>query len=263
MSNYWQDRQAASQAKLTTKNIEDIQKQLNKYYNTVSNSVIKSFEETFFELVYQMENDMDLTPAKLYKLDTYWKMQGQVKRELQKLGDREIELLSKRFVEQYIDIYKSMALPSNSFFVSLDTGTVEQMIKSIWCADGKTWDARIWKDIDKLQEALNQGLIDVVVAGKDTKELKKQLRSHLKEQFQHSYSRVNTLVNTEMAHIQTQAANDRYKDAGVEWVEIWASKDERRCDVCGELHQKKIRVGEHIPIPAHPNCRCCLLPVID
>ena len=77
-----------------------------------------------------------------------------------------------------------------------------------------------------------------------------------------SYRRADTVVRTEIAHIQTQAAQQRYKDYGIEEVEIWADEDERRCDVCGKLHRTKYKVGASIPIPAHPNCRCCIVPVI-
>jgi hypothetical protein len=66
-----------------------------------------------------------------------------------------------------------------------------------------------------------------------------------------------------MAHIQTQAAKQRYSDAGVLEVEVWADYDERRCDVCGKLHKTKHPINGTMPIPAHPRCRCCILPVVD
>ena len=70
-------------------------------------------------------------------------------------------------------------------------------------------------------------------------------------------------MRTEIAHIQTQAARDRYIDAGVAEVEVWADKDERRCDVCGKLHEKRFKVTEKIPVPAHPRCRCTIIPVVE
>lgn len=66
-----------------------------------------------------------------------------------------------------------------------------------------------------------------------------------------------------MAHIQTEAARERYKASGLDKVEVWADYDERRCDVCGELHKTKHPINGVMPIPAHPNCRCCILPVVD
>lgn len=66
-----------------------------------------------------------------------------------------------------------------------------------------------------------------------------------------------------MANIQTQAARERYRNAGVAEVEVWADYDERRCDVCGELHKKRFPVNATMPVPAHPRCRCCILPVVE
>ena len=78
-----------------------------------------------------------------------------------------------------------------------------------------------------------------------------------------SYSRADALVRTEVAHIQTQAARQRYEDSGIEKVQVWADKDERRCEVCGKLHEKVYPVSAAIPIPAHPRCRCCIIPLVE
>jgi SPP1 gp7 family putative phage head morphogenesis protein len=77
-----------------------------------------------------------------------------------------------------------------------------------------------------------------------------------------SYYKANRVIQSEMAHIQTQAAQQRYKDMGVTEMEFWADPDERTCDVCGKLHKKRYSIHDIAPIPAHPNCRCCLVPVV-
>ena len=133
------------------------------------------------------------------------------------------------------------------------------MINQIWCADGVSWSSRVWKNTALLQQELNDNLIECPLAGRKTSELKKLLQ----ERFNVSYNRADSIVRTEMAHIQTQAAKQRYADAGLEEVEVWADKDERRCDVCGKLHKKRFPVNAKMPIPAHPNCRCCILPVVE
>jgi SPP1 gp7 family putative phage head morphogenesis protein len=66
-----------------------------------------------------------------------------------------------------------------------------------------------------------------------------------------------------MAHIQTQAAQHRYSEYGIKEVEVWADEDERRCEVCGELHEKRYPVNGVMPVPAHPNCRCTVIPVVE
>ena len=133
------------------------------------------------------------------------------------------------------------------------------MINSVWAADGKSWSARIWDNTSKLAETLNEKLIECVVAGKNPSELKKALM----ERFNVSFNQADALARTELAHIQTEAAKKRYEDTGIQYVQIWADEDERRCDVCGKLHEKIYPVGASVPIPAHPRCRCCIIPVVD
>lgn len=257
---YWQDRMAESQAKFTSKKVKDTEAQLIKYYKKTMETVISDFELTYQKLLTTVGDGREPTPADLYKLDKYWQLQAQLKTELQKLGDKSAALLSRQFTEQYIGIYETMALPDGlNLFSTIDKRTAQQMINQIWCADGKSWSQRIWDNTDKLQQALNDNLINCVVGGKKTT----QLKDMLQKEFNVSYSRADSLVRTEMAHIQTQAAQQRYQDNGVKQVEIWADKDERRCEICGKLHETKYPVGGAIPIPAHPRCRCCIIPVID
>ena len=108
-------------------------------------------------------------------------------------------------------------------------------------------------------ETLNEELINCVATGKKPSELKRRLQ----ERFNVSYHQADTIVRTETAHIQTEAAKKRYEDYGIQMVEVLADKDERRCEICGKLHQKRYPVGAQMPIPAHPNCRCCIIPVVE
>ena len=261
MSNkdYWADRMSRMQAELTNKNIKQINKQLKKYYGNAMKRVIADFESTYDKLLTTQEEDKQPTPADLYKLDKYWQMQAQLKYELQKLGDKQVSALSKIFETQFFDIYYSIAIPGKKAFSTINKEGALQMINSIWCADGKSFSQRVWDNIESLVETLNDNLIHCVITGKKTTELKKLLQ----DRFSVSYSRADAVVRTEMSHIQNQAAQKRYEDYGIQEFEVWADKDERRCDVCGKLHQTKYPMGAKVPIPAHPRCRCCILPVIE
>jgi SPP1 gp7 family putative phage head morphogenesis protein len=266
-NNYWADRAALSQTKLTNQSIKQTEKQLKKYYQKSMEKIIGQFELTYNKVISNIEEGKDPTPADLYKLDSYWKMQGQLKEELQKLGDNQVLLLSQQFTEQYIGVYESLAIPSQAAYSTIDTATANQMINTIWCADGQSWSNRVWKNTDLLQQTLNDSLIDCVVTGSKSGKLKHQLidllQDRLKEDFHKAYSRADSIVRTEMAHIQTQAAQHRYKDYGIKEVQVWADKDERRCDVCGKLHKKRYPIGSAMPIPAHPRCRCCIIPIVE
>ena len=256
--SYWADRLAKAQTKLTNKSFKLIEKQMKKYYLGAMEQTIKDFEDTYNDYLRAVEDGREPSPATLYKLDKYWQSQAQLTKRLEKLGNRQAKLLSQNFELHFFDIYYSIAIPGSDAFNTIDNSLVQQMINHIWCADGKSWSQRIWENTQMLASTLNDELIHCVVSGKKTT----QLKNLLQERFGVSYSRADALVRTELAHIQTQAANKRYEDYGIQEVEIWADEDERRCDVCGKLHEKRYPVGAVVPVPAHPRCRCCIVPVV-
>ena len=256
---YWADRITRAQAKLTNKNIKEIEKQLKKYYRRAMDRVINDFEATYDKLLAAQEEGRDLTPADLYKLDKYWKMQSQLQREAQRLGDRQVAALSKTFETQFFDIYHSIALEGKKAFTEISKQGALQLINSIWCADGKSFSERVWQNTSLLVETLNEELLNCVITGKKTSQLKKAL----KQRFGVSYSTADRIARTEMSHIQNTAAKERYKDYGIREMQVWADKDERRCDVCGKLHKKKYPIGTTPPVPVHPNWRCSIIPVVE
>jgi SPP1 gp7 family putative phage head morphogenesis protein len=256
---YWAERIAKAQTELTNRNTKRIEKQLKKYYASATERTINNFIATYNKIQIAIEQGKEPTPADLYKLDKYWKTQAQLRQELRRLGEKQIALLTKQFEIQYFDIYYSFALEGIPAYTTPNKGIVNQLINSIWCADGKSFSQRIWQNTELLVETLNEELIHCVINGQTTRELKNKLQ----ERFAVSYGRADALVRTELAHIQTEAAKQRYKDYGLQEVEILADKDERRCEICGKLHKKRYPIGANVPIPAHPKCRCCIVPVIE
>lgn len=257
--DYWTRRNIEAQRKVSELNVQEVERKLIKYYTRAQKEIIGQFVETYNKVLLSITDGRTPTAADLYKLDTYWQGQTQLRNILKQLGNKEAELLSAAFIKQYSDIYQAIALPGAEAFNTLDLDMATQVIESIWAADGKSWSERIWDNTAQLAQTLEDEMIHCVISGKKTTELKNILQNR----FNVSYNRADMLVRTEMAHIQTTAAQKRYEDAGVSEVEVWADKDERRCEHCGELHQKRFPIGGKIPIPAHPNCRCNILPVVE
>lgn len=264
--SYWAERQALAQDALTAKNTKKTEAQLRKYYQRTMKTVLDEFEQTYNKLLLDIGEGRKPTPADLYKLDKYWQMNGQLRKELQALGDKQFVLLSRQFETNFFEVYYSFAIPGSEAFTTISVEAAQQMINQIWCADGKSWSQRIWENIDRLQETLNEGLIDCVVAGRKPTELRKTLQ----ERFGVSYSRADTLIRTEMAHIQTQAAKQRYEDYGLTEYEILGNDDDscgNHSVDCHKMNGKKFTyaemvTGKNAP-PFHPNCKCCIVPVVD
>ena len=81
-------------------------------------------------------------------------------------------------------------------------------------------------------------------------------------------SRAGTIAVTEMSRALNTATIDNYGQFGVEKVE-WLAIDTGVCDICpANEAQGPIRLGEMFESgdtepPAHPNCRCTVVPVVD
>lgn len=261
--DYWQRRNVRAQEAVSDKSIKEIEKQLAGYYRGTAKRVMRDFEATYDKLLATVAAGRTPTPADLYKLDKYWQMQGQLQRELQKLGDQSIEALQKAFVKQYIGVYNSVAIPGGAHYATVSRETALQMINAVWCADGKAWSARVWANTARLQETLNENLVHCVVTGKKPTELKNLLQ----ERFNVSYSQADTLVRTETAHIQTQAAQKRYEDYGITEYEFLGREEHDIGCACKKLDGKRfklieMREGVNAP-PMHPNCRCAIAPIVE
>ena len=270
---YWQDRMTAAQNALLNKSLKEIERRMRKYYVSLSKSLIKDYEALYDQILLKKAAGEAISPATLYQMDKFWSLQAQTRTRLNKLGAFQQSLLSKIFEVFYHASYNAFSLKGLTAFKTLDDEglkgltafktlddeAVRLVLEQVWTADGKSWSTRIWNNTTLLQQTLEEGLIECVAAGKKTTQLKKVLQSR----FGVSYNRADALVRTELAHIQTEASRQRYSDYGIEQVEIWADPDERTCEVCGKLHKKIYPVGAKVPIPAHPRCRCCIIPVIN
>lgn len=261
--DYWKKRLADEQAKITDKSIAATNKQLQKYYLNSYKKVVKDYESLYNKVLEARMAGEEITPAWLYQLDKYYELQAQISTELTTLGEKEIKALSNAFENQYKSIQDSIEIPDSklpkSTFNTVGQQQAKQVLQSVWCSDGKNFSDRVWNDKSLLAQTLNDNLVHCAITGKNTSELKKTLL----DSFGVSHNRANTLVRTEMAHIQNEAALNRYKDYGIGRVEILADQDGRTCEQCEELDGKKFAIGTEPTLPLHPNCRCCLLPVVE
>ena len=198
--SYWEERMARAQGVLSDKNISEINKQMKKYYRSLASQIVNDFEATYDKLLTMKQEGKVLSTADLYRLDRYWEMEAQLQERLKKLHDKSVKLLTNEFKQQFKDIYNSLQFKSLTAFTTIDDAAIDQLIKQVWCADGKSWSQRIWENTQLLQQTLNDELVHCVVTGQPTGKLKKLLQ----ERFNVAYSRSDCLVRTEIAHIQKQ-----------------------------------------------------------
>lgn len=260
---YWADRQEAVLDAVANQTEEEINKKLDKYYMSAMKQIFNDFEAVYNALMTQLENGEQPTVAKLYQLDKYWQMQAKLKVLCENLGNKEATLLSKKFEEEWERVYEDAALPSVKEFAKISESNAKAMVNSPWLPDGKIFSTRVWQSTENLINALNDDFIHLVTTGKDTLELRNKLMKMVNDNIQNKRAAANRLIRTEVCHIQTAAAEKRYKDDGLEeYVFLGREEHELNCD-CKKLNGKVFRFDDpKAPRPPrHPNCRCRIAPV--
>lgn len=273
---YWQDRQFSQRKILLDKTIEETQDKLATIYKSSMKDIEKDMRSLYLELQ-QQSADGKVKINDLYRYNRYWELRNDVNQKLKSLGEKEIKLMDKQLLNQYMKVQeyfnknpKFMAKTERGVTkvvsavpVDLNSPVVsenaEAVVNSVWCADGKYWSERVWEHKAQLQADLEQGLLDTIVRGVGPDELTKTLM----KDFNKEYNVANTLVRTELTHVYTRAAADRYSEAGCEFYEVLSAQSD---DECYDMNGTVIRLsemveGDNAP-PFHPNCRCTILPVI-
>jgi len=83
------------------------------------------------------------------------------------------------------------------------------------------------------------------------------------------YGQANRVRATMVARTETIAAAvegniQGYEDVGVKMVEWYTALDDRTCDICMPHHEERFTViDSHGKIPAHPQCRCVFVPLLE
>jgi SPP1 gp7 family putative phage head morphogenesis protein len=106
---------------------------------------------------------------------------------------------------------------------------------------------------------LGTALSDAIAAGLDAESAAVMIGRHVANP-----SRALTIAITEQNRAMSFSSIERYKEAGLQKME-WAVSDP--CDICAKNDGQVILIGQTFASgdaqpPAHPHCRCVLLPVI-
>lgn len=257
MSNYWQNRELKQREAQYDKTLAEYEAELAKQYKRALTAVKKDIEILYDELLIASGNGT-LLASDLYKYNRYFTLGKSLNKQLKALGQKEIEITDKKLLDMYAITSASVG-KSIGFNGDFNQKTAKEVIDSIWCADGKHWSQRIWRNKAQLQISLEKGLIDCISRGVSKDELVKQLMAD----FDVGYRTADRIARTELSYVQNQATLRKYKEAGLEEYEILVAHDERTCDVCGKQNGKRYKikdakVGVNFP-PLHANCRCAIL----
>lgn len=126
--------------------------------------------------------------------------------------------------------------------------------------NGKRFSNRIWDNTNDLANRIYNDVIDCVKNGEQPKRIIKRIKDNCGV----SAYQAKRLVNTEVARVVNAGQMDIYRESGVvEKVLYTATLEDNTCEICADLDGKTFKLNDAPNIPQHPNCRCCLIPVVD
>jgi len=187
-------------------------------------------------------------------------LQNSVSVELQELAIEEQEFLKKLMD----DCYTSAAVKTASVLGlkgSYDLVRQEMIDRAInTIIDGKNFSSRVWDNTNDLANRIYNDVLECVRTGKRPNAIAKKI----KDDFGSSAYQAKRLVQTELARVVNDAQLDIYKTSGVVRKVMWtATLESNTCDYCADMDGKYFEIDDAPKIPAHPNCRCCYVPVVD
>ena len=180
-------------------------------------------------------------------------LQTQVELRMMELFGSQRDVLRDHLQERYTDTYYrtvyavSQQADVASTFARIDPQTIERILAVPWLG--------IWADKDKLTRELMQTLSRGFVRGDSLDRMTKEFAKRMSV----SESRAAVLIHTESAHMAAEAAEQGYRETGVQSYRFEAALDLKTCAVCGALEHE---TGINYP-PLHPRCRCTTVPVTE
>lgn len=252
-SEYWEKRIASETWKVYN-SIEEKNKELLQFYIEASESV----KDELYRLAEKYSKDGVLSLSEMYKQNRLAELNKKYENIIEELGRTTEEFAKKNMQQGFQNVYEKTAkgMGDNDFSMP-NKKLMEKMMETPWRGDN--FSGRFWKNQKKLAVSLNDVLLTGLQQGKTVTEIAIALHNRMGQGF----NECHRLVRTESMHYLNDAALRRYKDAGVEYVQVWAALDERTCDTCGGYHEKIYPIDKCPHVPLHANCRCTVLPVVD
>lgn len=252
-SEYWEKRIANSTWKQYN-SLEERNKKLLEFYIDASESI----KDELYTLAEKYSKDGVLSRTEMHKQNRLQKLNQNFEKIIEDLGHK-VETFAKENMQQgFENVNENIATKMGEIdFAMPNKNLMEKLFEEEWRGD--SFSGRLWKNQRKLARGLNSILLVGLQQGKTATEMAIQLHNFMGKGF----NECHRLVRTETMHYLNSATLQRYKNANVEYVQIWAAADERTCTTCGGYHTKTYPIEKAPILPLHANCRCTYLPVTD
>jgi SPP1 gp7 family putative phage head morphogenesis protein len=246
---YWEDR-IILKDKLLEKDIKKIEKKLLRAFKDARKEVLNELKILY--------SDIEHSEYAKYQLES---IITSIDKSLDNLYKYNEQVVTEGLKDIYKEMDKQASIDLEASFNTINDRLIEEVIRTNW--SGLSFSDRIWEHRRKLaltlKEELNRGLI----RGDSLQDISRAIADKLNN----SYSNAMRLVRTESCYVMNEATVNNYKENGIKEYEFMAFLDSKTSKVCRKLDGKKFSIEEYqaglnLP-PLHPNCRSCIVPVIE
>lgn len=166
----------------------------------------------------------------------------------------------RRLLSDMAQQFRSKGINISPSFSLFSQGYIESLTRQRWY--GKDFSQRVWDNTQRLAQKMNTAVMDDLVAGRSNAKVAKTLQ----EEMGSGYKEAIRLVRTESNRVCNDATMERYKNLGIQYYKILATKDSRTSARCrkedGRVYPvEEAEAGKNMP-PFHPNCRSTTTAVV-
>lgn len=190
-----------------------------------------------------------------YRYNHLQKIEKQIEQSIIQLGVREEDFTTS--VLKHATSLGTKVVNNVLESPMLNKRAIDNIIKYPW--HGANYSDRIWNNKAELIASMKNELTNGIIQGKSIY----QVANMMEERLNVGKSKTQRLVRTEYMHALNQGQIESYKAAGYTKLRWSATMDSRTSKMCRERNGKEYLIDQLPDIPAHPNCRCTFVPVID
>lgn len=244
---------------LNSKEMKDFRYDVRTYVRLIENTFDKEIAE---KLLLEL-NTLSMR-SRISRLEEMYYQCDKLLNELTKTTEDSLQMLfsntvTDTYYKSMFDIHKLAGVATT--FSKIDDKLVKNILSYPW--SGKDYSQRIWSNRNKLREVVREEITQMVIQGKDTRQVAKAISNRLDAH----YSNCVRLVNTEHSYIMNKASTKAYEETNIDKYEILATLDKRTSPICQSLDGKVFDlkdgvVGKTLP-PFHPNCRTTTIPYLE
>lgn len=253
------------------KEIQGVQKECRKLTKKPLTDVLRAYKQSLdtvqadiSAIVMRYNVDGVINISSKQRLSELKALEKRLVKEINSLGDMNVkvttDILTDVFTESY---YRTAFVIDKGISTAMDFAILKpQFVKAAINTpiENIKFSDRIWDNHDKLINRLYKDISKSLVNGASPEKLARQI----KKDFGVTAYQASRLINTEVARAMSQAQDEIYNSSDVVKSVMWdATLDNLTSEECAALDGKIFPKDDHPSPPQHPNCRCCLIPVVD